>query len=188
MNIWEKLFGKIGLWVIPLIILAWIGQLAAVHIFKRSEIKQTILAEKRAEEIKILYSSLLEASELINQVYYSEMPIIEPSPMLPDDVDKAIEKIEVLVDLAETQKIYYPANIADLIDEMCGSLRDASRDMYRRKQIMDEYRTRDISPERKQSIDEERQQLESQTSKTLEKIRDVVESLEQRLPNLLGVR
>ena len=95
MNIWEKLFGKIGLWVIPLIVLAWIGQQTAVHIFKIDENKQTILAEKRAEEIKMLYSSLLEANKLIEQVYYSEMPIEDPSQMFPNEVDTAIEKIEV---------------------------------------------------------------------------------------------
>ncbi|MHC4556172.1 MAG: hypothetical protein ACYTFW_04540 [Planctomycetota bacterium] len=175
MNIWERLFGKLGLWVIPLMILAWVAQQAFQHRLEEDQIKLTTLTEKRAGEIQNLYSNLTEAEKLMNDLYYLYKPIGIDPPQI--DPVEAVRRIRELNDLAAKQRIFYPKDIQSLIDSMCSGLLKVAHRLEEREMLL-----------RKGERGSEREaELEQQAWEELKiKIPQIRKELESGFRHLLG--
>ena len=120
MDIWEKLFGAIGFWVIPLIILTWVGREIVQYRLKNKQTKISATLELRAGEIQSLHRHLRKTESLLTDLYYLYMPVgMDPPKVDPVNV---LRRVRELKSLAETQRIFYSNEIVGLIDSMCNSL------------------------------------------------------------------
>ena len=177
MDIWKELFGKIGLWVIPLMILAWMARELFQYRLKRDEISFSAIVEKRASEIQHLYSKLVEGEKLLNDLYYLYMPVGIAPPQV--DPVKVIQSIRALRDLAAEQRILYPPEICSLIDSMCDRLANVAS-MLEMREIF-------IKSGGGGSEQEQQEMERDAITKLKDEIPIIRDKLESKFRNLLGV-
>ena len=177
MDVWELLFGQIGLWVIPLMSIAWIAREFYQNHQKRNEIKFSALVEQRAEKIQMLHGRLVEAEQLLTDLYYHYMPIgIDPPEV---DVVKVIRSIREVRDLAREQQILYPREIATIINQVCNGFTQVAVRLEMRELLI---------TEGKRGSSEESDIEQEAFLELKENIPLLREELEDNFRNLLGVR
>ncbi len=118
--IWDELLRRLGLWVIPLMVLTWLARGYLERHWKRDEAKLSALAEQRAAKIQLLYGSLVKTERLLTDLYYLHMPVGPNPPAV--DLAEASTAVRALRDLATEQRPFYPPGTAKLIDSICESL------------------------------------------------------------------
>ena len=179
MDIWQELFGKIGLWVIPLMIIAWLVRELFRYRLKVDEMKFSEILKNRTGEIVSLYNKLLEGEELLTNLYYLHMPIgINPPNVDPAEV---IQNVRELRYLAAKQRILLPIELCKLIDKMCDSLAFVASRLEMREQFME---SGSVGP-----IADPEEDLEKEALKKLKgEIPKIRAQLEVEFRDLLGVR
>ena len=145
MDIWEKLFGKIGMWVIPLLIVAWLAQQIVPHVLDIAGDKvkgdlsltreqQARVAESRNRDIPLLYNKLLEAEDDVGDLYYLHKPV----GVAPRVVDPAavLQTVRELRDLVNRTSIYFPTTLSSMLDQFSSDLSSVARALETREILL----------------------------------------------------
>lgn len=111
MDVWGELFGTIGLWVIPLMILAWE---VFLYIIRK---KESTTFEKTVDAVKSIYDELPIIEQLSKDLYYTHMPIgFNPPVIDPYNVSNRVKHFR---NLASTSKVFLSTEISNNLDSIC---------------------------------------------------------------------
>lgn len=133
-TIWDELLGRLGLWVIPLMVLTWLARGYFERHWKRDEASFSALVEQRAAKIQQLHGSLVKTDRLLTDLYYLHMPIgLDPPAADPVEASRTVRALR---DLASEQRPFYPLDTVKLIDSICSSLERAASCLENREWML----------------------------------------------------
>lgn len=141
MEIWEELFGRIGLWVIPLMVLAWISREIFQYNIKKKLFKVSTTFTKTVDATKQILDELPKLEKLLNDLYYTPMPVGFNPPRV--DAYDASNKVKEFCTMASGAQIFFPQEISDNLDTICNTLEKVSNNLGLRQEAM---QSGDIGP------------------------------------------
>ena len=134
MDIWEELFGRIGLWVIPLMILAWIAREIFQYNIKKKLFKFSTTFTNTVGAVKQILDELPKLEKVLNDLYYTPMPVGFNPPQV--DAYDASNKVKEFCAMASGVQIFFPQEISDNLDTICKTLEKISNNLGLRQEAM----------------------------------------------------
>ncbi len=130
MDVWQELFGRIGWWIVPLMIVTWVVRELWDVRKGVSQARLTHLAEQRAESIQAFYQALVRTQQQHEDLYYRYMPVgIAPARVEPRE---AVEEMRRLQEMSEAQRLFFEPKLCALIDGMCARLAEVTQALEHR--------------------------------------------------------
>lgn len=146
------MFGTIGFWVIPLMIIAWIAREIFNSIIKKKEIKYSEASKTTIDMVKRIYAELPVMEKLVQDFYYTHRPVgFDPPSIDPYDASR---KIGSFCEMVVGTRVFMPDSISNNLNEICETLNTIVDNLGMR-----ELTSEDEDYERKNEYEERAQKL-----------------------------